>query len=425
MDSLVSSSFEDDDEASSEPPNIEAELEKFRNAWRSEIGGQGGGGDDGREPDLSAVNKLKNDEARTEDEAKFLFMQGVSAEQHGKLYDAIRYYRRAVQLVPDIEFRLDYRPTSQERQRTQSEVSTESLEEEADGEDLQHLIQRFSRLRANDAPPCDPATPHAGLHISSLPVELLNYIFKWVVSNDLDIVSLNNLAKVSRGFYVCARDEELWRLICQRVWGYNCGNNKQFGSWRQMFIQRPHLRYNGCYISKMTYYRDGERGLDNFYRPFHMVEYYRYVRFFPEGQILILTTPDEPSIVVGKLRNRGARVQGIMHGYYKMAGDLVTAVLKRRKVVEYYANTVSYHKQRKRRDNQNETSEQLFNVEFLLQNSSKRRHSVLVWQNFSVKTIYKPGEEDVCDFALNNQTYPQMMFSRVKSYTANADSLLK
>lgn len=29
-------------------------------------------------------------------------------ERAGKLYEAIQFYRRAVQLVPDIEFRLDY-----------------------------------------------------------------------------------------------------------------------------------------------------------------------------------------------------------------------------------------------------------------------------------------------------------------------------
>lgn len=37
----------------------------------------------------------------------------------------------------------------------------------------------------------------------------------------------------------------------------------------------------------MSYYRQGERSLDNFYKPFHLVEYFRYVRFFPEGKILI------------------------------------------------------------------------------------------------------------------------------------------
>lgn len=39
-------------------------------------------------------------------QAKNLFLQGIENEQSGQLYEAIQFYRRAVQLVPDIEFRL-------------------------------------------------------------------------------------------------------------------------------------------------------------------------------------------------------------------------------------------------------------------------------------------------------------------------------
>jgi hypothetical protein len=42
--------------------------------------------------------------------------------------------------------------------------------------------------------------------------------------------------------------------------------------------------YAGCYIGKVSYYREGEPSLDMFYRPYHLVEYYRYVRFFPSGK---------------------------------------------------------------------------------------------------------------------------------------------
>lgn len=54
------------------------------------------------------------------------------------------------------------------------------------------------------------------LHISALPVEVLVYIFKWVVSSDLDMKSLEQLSAVCRGFYVCARDEEIWRIACEK-----------------------------------------------------------------------------------------------------------------------------------------------------------------------------------------------------------------
>lgn len=39
-------------------------------------------------------------------QARNLFLKGVEHEENGKLYDAIHFYRKAVQLVPDIEFRL-------------------------------------------------------------------------------------------------------------------------------------------------------------------------------------------------------------------------------------------------------------------------------------------------------------------------------
>jgi len=40
----------------------------------------------------------------------------------------------------------------------------------------------------------------------------------------------------------------------------------------------------GCYISKMSYIRQGEKSLDGFYSPWHHIEYYRYIRFFSEGE---------------------------------------------------------------------------------------------------------------------------------------------
>ena len=39
----------------------------------------------------------------------------------------------------------------------------------------------------------------------------------------------------------------------------------------------------GVYISRTTYIRQGEQSLDTFYSPWHLVEYYRYIRFFPDG----------------------------------------------------------------------------------------------------------------------------------------------
>lgn len=47
-----------------------------------------------------------------------MFFKGVQHEQDGKLYEAVKFYRQAVQLVPDIEFRL-YEVTKARAQQTQ------------------------------------------------------------------------------------------------------------------------------------------------------------------------------------------------------------------------------------------------------------------------------------------------------------------
>ena len=45
-----------------------------------------------------------------------------------------------------------------------------------------------------------------------------------------------------------------------------------------------HMFTVGVYISKTSYVRPGERSLDNFYKPYHTVVYYRFLRFFPDGR---------------------------------------------------------------------------------------------------------------------------------------------
>lgn len=47
---------------------------------------------------------------------------------------------------------------------------------------------------------------------------------------------------LSEYFY---RDPEIWRSACLRVWGRNCTKLVPFKSWREMFLQRPRVRFDG------------------------------------------------------------------------------------------------------------------------------------------------------------------------------------
>ncbi|XP_060556712.1 F-box only protein 9-like [Ruditapes philippinarum] len=389
-----------------EPLDVESQLEQFRQQWQAELKGS--------QANMSNQGLSEKDEV--EKEAAALFLMGSKLEQEGSLYEAVNFYRRAMQLVPDIEMRIEY-PRSP-RERFESESSVDSY----DGEELESdLLSRFHNLKVEEKRICSPAYQQRACHISALPVEVLIYIFKWVVSSQLDMKSLESIAEVCRGFYLCARDEELWRLACLRVWGSNTGKVKKYGLWRNMYIERPHLQFVGCYISKMSYIRQGEKSLDGFYSPWHSIEYFRYIRFFSEGKVLMMTSPEHPSLTLPKFKYSHAKTPGMLKGAYKISGNRVTGVLKRVPNTENASN----YKYKRNKNIQNDV-QQSFHIELEIQNVGKRNGCKLSWIHYSVKTFYKStGEDNDTDFELSDRAYPPLIFSRVKSFSADLDSCLQ
>jgi hypothetical protein len=41
------------------------------------------------------------------------------------------------------------------------------------------------------------------------------------------------------------RDPEIWRLACLKVWGRSCVKLVPYSSWRDMFLERPRVRFDG------------------------------------------------------------------------------------------------------------------------------------------------------------------------------------
>jgi len=254
-------------------------------------------------------------------------------------------------------------------------------------------------------------------HISCLPLELVVLILRWLVSEQMDFRSLEQFSLVCKGFYLCARDETVWKLACEKIWGSNMGSKKKYGySFRRMLLERPHLLFDGCYISKVTYVRQGEQSCDQFYRPFHLVEYYRYVRFFPDGVVLMYVNADEPLQSLPKLTNKQSKVSGMLRGHYKLLDNKVTLVMTRLKESDNYT---SFRYKRHRRAAEQNDSELSYSVEFDVVSSGRRAHSQLVWGSYSARTLYRSsGQENVSNFELSRQSFPPLMFSRVKSYLA-------
>lgn len=226
---------EDDDESSSSSTTSgseanspkRSELDDFREQWQKELK---------KEQHIASAatvapagGNVGDGKDSIEQQARLLFQQGSELERSGKVFEAMRLYRRATQLVPDIEFRVY---DKKHAKATTAAAEVDGLMErmletniDEDEENLEgvDLGLRFQTLMARSGKLFERASGDRKLivtsaHFSDLPMEVILYILRWVVSNDLDLKSLERFASVCRGFYLLARDPEIWRHACMRYY---------------------------------------------------------------------------------------------------------------------------------------------------------------------------------------------------------------
>jgi len=419
----------EDEDAESNSNPIDApqnDLYAFREQWKKE---------------LEAAEKNKDGvEEDTEDDvhmkARELFLEAAALEEKGKLYEAIRFYKKAESLVPDIERQTFVYNTKvlekQEKKRRESETSEHdengntSVKTEADDneEDVSDLSSKFARLLASEEA-FKQEYESRMTHIAHLPSEVLNHILKWVVSTELDLLSLEACSQTSRGFYLAARDDDVWRLICLRIWGPIQATTNVYPTWREMFLVRPRVQFNGCYTSRMSYIREGERGFqDQYYRAWHVVEYFRYIRFFPGGKVVMVTCADDPALTMKQINNRTkCGIQGAMFGEYRFMGGVVVCTMASAKQNQKIINP-RFRRNRRNSMVYHDAPEQEFNLEFHIMGPN---HRMLAWKKYSCVSKYaKSNNEQSTDFDITNQTnYPKMVFQPVDTYHFESEKPLK
>ncbi|XP_031631673.1 F-box only protein 9 [Contarinia nasturtii] len=412
----------DESSSSSSPPDT---LEQFREKWQKELNTTK------RNKENDNIKKTidcKEQKNESNDQAEALFMQGVELEKKGKVFEAMRMYRKAVHIDPDIEFKMyDKLKTTIHLANNIVETNpttNQSSDDNKNVEDLSDvdLVHRFQTSIVNEnGNLLNRGNADTGVivteggHISDLPTEIILFILRWVVSSNLDVRSLEQCSMVCKGFYLLARDMEIWRLACFKVWGHSIGalKDSKYTSWRQMYIERPRVCFNGCYISKTSYLRYGERSFqDQFYRPVHLVEYYRYIRFFPDGGVLVMTSTDEPSQIVGKLQQNGKHRNDVLKGNYKFSNDMVTIMVRKNKSKDHN------HQERIRGFTDYEKDAPTFCLQFLMSYTKKRRIPQLEWKKYSIMQRKNKYEELWSDFDLTPAIYPALIYSRVKSFDA-------
>ncbi|EFJ32549.1 hypothetical protein SELMODRAFT_270563 [Selaginella moellendorffii] len=144
--------------------------------------------------------------------------------------------------------------------------------------------------------------------------------------------TLGKASCVCRKWRYAIRNPVFWRLACLKTWQLHGveGNRKILsqnydGSWRKMWHHRPRLRFDGIYVSRNTYIRAGvaEWKVTN---PVHLVCYYRYIRFFPNGRFLYKNTALRLK-EIAKTMNRRATKENTYGGRYTLAQSQVDAAV--------------------------------------------------------------------------------------------------
>ena len=184
------------------------------------------------------------------------------------------------------------------------------------------LTKSLSSLTILQIEPEDPEKP---CYLATIPDELLLNILLHLSLTSLS--SLTRMALVCKKLFALSQGENsLYKAICLhyfrhfdspstlllRIPEYN-------NDWRKMLIERPRLRFDGIYIATCHYLRPGVNDY-SWNTPIHMVTYFRFIRFYPEGRCITVLTTLEPKDVVHSITWTGSwELKGVSDGVWRMS----------------------------------------------------------------------------------------------------------
>src|SRR5271170_6607511 len=168
-------------------------------------------------------------------------------------------------------------------------------------DEISTLTKSLSTATFLQIEPEDPTKP---CYLSTLPDELLLNILLHLSLQSLS--SLTAVAQVCKKLLSLSQGENsFYKSLCFHYFHpfdlpatLLAGVISDFGGdWRKMLIERPRLRFDGVYIATCHYLRPGVYDY-SWNTPIHMVTYFRFIRFFPEGRCITVLTTLEPKDVV-------------------------------------------------------------------------------------------------------------------------------
>jgi len=86
--------------------------------------------------------------------------------------------------------------------------------------------------------------------------------------------------------------------------------------WKRLFVELPHVRYDGLYILETIYWRPGGYGLEQ-HQKILKITYYRVLRFFPGNKVLYALINGSCDSAAVDFSNEASQI--VKHGHYKMS----------------------------------------------------------------------------------------------------------
>ncbi|KAJ3156640.1 hypothetical protein HDU86_003864 [Geranomyces michiganensis] len=332
-------------------------------------------------------SKPPDSSLRDESPAIAAYRAGTRFERMGNLAEALKYYREAHRLDPDVEkkFReLPLRPLTDDPSAnlfTYYDLATPSIstivgttssqnDNNKNVDDEGSLVAQFRALNIGFS----PLRPTRQSKFFLLPNELISQIIVWAILTQGQS-AICPLSLVSKKMFMLCAEQGVWRTVCERVHRpeqYHHDQDSDYyhpryrhshyrdpplpplslelplysNSWAEMWRLRARIRRDGVFISRINYVRQGQ-AIESYYAPVHLVSYFRYVRFFtnedehegnpttaagsppsshcpPINRVAFWTTTLEPAAAVKILGAKDFRQKGLMLGTYELEGRRVS-----------------------------------------------------------------------------------------------------
>ncbi|KAG6890318.1 hypothetical protein C0995_009524 [Termitomyces sp. Mi166 len=280
-----------------------------------------------------------------------VYRRAVQREQNGDLDDALLLYRQAFRMDPHVD-QVYHREEALASIAAAQQINLQKSSASAADNPIEELtakaqaslsvkscagavsgVRVTSQVLANilagfpDDLSFEPENEEEPVHLQMIPDELLVVFLR-----KLDTTSIERFASVCRKARVIALDSDIWRELVGATYqlpqvtrdeDLTSVLERYLYDYRRVYIEHPRVRMDGVYIATCHYVRPGLS--DNSWVTInHLITYHRYLRFYPNGQVLSLLANEEftPQQVIPLLKPT-LRMKGFYIGTWSLTDTTV------------------------------------------------------------------------------------------------------